>query len=33
LTSVATEFEVCIQAKNYFQPMTIRRSQTKEWLP
>jgi hypothetical protein len=33
LTSAAAEFEVCVQAKNYFQPMTSWRSQTKEWLP
>jgi hypothetical protein len=33
LTNTAAEFEVCVQAENYFQPMTIHRSQTKECLP
>jgi hypothetical protein len=33
LTSAAAEFEVRVQAENYFQPMTTHRSQTKEWLP
>jgi hypothetical protein len=33
LTSAAIEFEIGVQAENYFQPMTTHRSQTKEWLP
>ena len=33
MTSAAVEFEVEVQAQICFQPMTTRRSQTKEWLP